>query len=226
MKITRQGCAHYTNGMNNQDFCYLDQNLKMVLDGCSEAQYSEVGTRLFIQVFSTLPDRAKVECFEENVKKTFDELLEMFKKWFTTKEAVEEFIMDNLLFTIVACFEMEDSFIVKMFGDGYIVTVNKNDKVSYLKFFYGKRPPYFAYKYCELLEDNIFKDYHFKTFTFSKKEFQKVGVASDGIQPIAKGDIKTDFDTLIVSKVESEYGAEGIILANNHLFKDDITILI
>lgn len=226
MKISRQGYGHYTNGVNNQDFFYSEENFKMLLDGCSEATYSEVGTRLFVQLFSKLPDRLKLECFEENVKKIFDELLDSFKVWYKTQEELEEFIMDNLLFTIVACFETEDSFVVKMFGDGYVVSVNQNDRVSYLKYFYGKRPPYFVYKYCDLLEENVFKGYNFKTFTFSKKDFKRIGIATDGVLPIAKGELKKNFDELIVSKINSEYSAEGIILANIQMFNDDVTILI
>lgn len=228
MTISKQGDGHYQDGINNQDFFYFKEgeNLKMVLDGCSQAKYSEVGTRLFVQLFSLLPNRLDLECFEENVKKTFDNLLESFKLLYPTQEALEDFIMDNLLFTILACFETEDSFIVKMFGDGYIVTVNNQDRVSYLKYYYGRRPPYFVYKYCSLSDCDVFKDYNFKTYTFSKKDFKKVGIASDGIAPIARGDLKQNFDNMIVSELDVDYKAESLITANVYLFQDDVTISI
>lgn len=89
----------------------------MVLDGCSEAKFSEAGTRLFSQLFRTIEDYDKVEKFEDNVKITFDRIMSQLSKWYKTQEEIEDFIMENLLFTIVACFKKEDSYIVKIFGD-------------------------------------------------------------------------------------------------------------
>ena len=117
MIVSKLGCSHYSGGINNQDFYYSEDNLKMVLDGCSEAKYSEIGTRLFTQLFSTLPDKLKLERFESNIKITFDNLLEKLKFWYPDQKSLDDFIIDNLLFTILACFETEDSFVVKMFGD-------------------------------------------------------------------------------------------------------------
>lgn len=223
MEINRQGHGHYVNGINNQDFFYKEENLRMVLDGCSDAKYSEIGTRLFSQLFRLLPERLNIDKFEDNVKQVFDELLERFSFWYKTQEELEDFIMENLLFTIIACFETEEEFIVKIFGDCYIVTINQNDRVSYMKHYYGKLPPYFAYKYCA---DTPFKDSHFKTYIFSKKYFKKVGVASDGIAPLAIGSFKSNFDSLLVSKIPADYSIEGIILANRSFFDDDVTFLI
>ena len=222
MKISRQGYTHYSDGINNQDFYYTEGNMKMILDGCSDSKYSEIGTRLFVQLFATLPNRTKLECFEENVKYVFDKLLEQFKFWYKSQEDLENFIMDNLLFTIVACFETENSFVVKLFGDGYVVTENHNDCVSYIKHYYGRRPTYYVYKYCELIPNNIFKEYEFKTFTFSKEDFKEVGIASDGIAPIVKYDSLKTFDDIITSKLKSDYTAEGVILSNIQSFGDDV----
>lgn len=223
MKINKQGIGHYQDGVNNQDFFYEKENLKMVLDGCSAGAYTEIGTRLFVQLFDLLPEKFNVDSFEDNVKKIFDELLDKFSFWYKTQEELENFIMENLIFTIIACFETEDEFIVKLFGDGYIVTVNQCDRVSYMKHYYGRIVPYFVYRYCE---NNSFKECNFKTFTFSKKEFKKVGIATDGISPIATEYIKTNFDGLLTSKLDTEYSAEGIISANIQYFHDDVTILI
>ena len=52
-----------------------------------------------------------------------------------------------------------------------------------MKFYYGKFPPYFAYKYCS---DMNFQTHQFKTFEFDKKDFPKVGIGSDGVVPMAK----------------------------------------
>ena len=226
MKISRQGHGHYKDSVNNQDNLYEEGNCKMVLDGCSDGKYSEVGTRMFAQLFAVQPNRLDPDCFEKTVKDIFDLLVDSYGKWFQNPEKLEEFIMENMLFTIIACFEKEDEFVVKMFGDGYIVTVNQMDHVSYLKFCYGDRPPYVAYKYCASMEGTDWKEYEFKTFHFPKANFKKVGVASDGILPIVKGDINTNFDQLLASDMNAEYSAEGIILANLQLFDDDVTLVI
>lgn len=223
MKLNKQGYGHYGDGINNQDYYFTEDNVKMVLDGCSGAKFAEIGTRLFCQIFSKLPDRLKLECFEDNIKKVFEELLDFFSKWYHTQEEIENFIMDNLLFTIIACFETEDAVVVKMFGDGYIVTVNKEDCVSYMKFHYGNKPPYFAYKYCSV---EGYKDYEMKTYIFSKEYFKRVGVATDGIVPIVIGNVDSKkFDDIIVSD-SKDIIAEGFFLTNKIHFSDDVTLVI
>ena len=218
MRICRQGNGHYLNGLNNQDFCYMENNLKLVTDGCSSAEFSEVGTRLFVQAFAKLPNRFDVNEFEANVKKAFDSILSI-----TTKEDANDFIANNLLFTIIACFETEDKYIVKFIGDGYIITVNHEDVVSYTRLFYGKTPPYFAY--TKIPTTTYEEPLKFKTFEYSKKDFKLVGIASDGIAPIAEKKLDVDFDALILG-TDTKYSPEGIIRSNQSQFFDDITILI
>ena len=218
MRICRQGNGHYLNGLNNQDFCYMENNLKLVTDGCSSAEFSEVGTRLFVQAFAKLPNRFDVNEFEENVRKAFESILSI-----TTPEDANDFIANNLLFTIIACFETEDKFIVKFIGDGYIITVNHEDVVSYTRLFYGKTPPYFAY--TKIPTTTYEEPLKFKTFEYPKKDFKLVGIASDGIAPIADKKLDVDFDDLVLG-TDTKYSPEGIIRSNQSQFFDDITILI
>ncbi len=218
MRICRQGNGHYLNGLNNQDFCYMENNLKLVTDGCSSAEFSEVGTRLFVQAFAKLPNRFDVNEFEANVRKAFDSILSI-----TDAESANDFIANNLLFTIIACFETEDKYIVKFIGDGYIITVNHEDAVSYTRLFYGKTPPYFAY--TKIPTTTYEEPLKFKTFEYSKKDFRLVGIASDGIAPIADKKLDVDFDALILG-TDTKYSPEGIIRSNQSQFFDDITILI
>lgn len=218
MRICRQGNGHYLNGLNNQDFCYMENNLKLVTDGCSSAEFSEVGTRLFVQAFAKLPNRFDVNEFEENVRKAFESILSI-----TSPEDANDFIANNLLFTIIACFETEDKFIVKFIGDGYIITVNHEDVVSYTRLFYGKTPPYFAY--TKIPTTTYEEPLKFKTFEYSKKDFKLVGIASDGIAPIADKKLDVDFDALVLG-TDTKYSPEGIIRSNQSQFFDDITILI
>lgn len=219
MIINSQGFGHFTQGLNNQDFGIETSRMLLIFDGCSGAKYSEVGTRLFAQLFSRKEEFDSLENFEDNVKSVFDELIGMMNKNYPVrKDLEEEFIMENLLFTIIACFETESNYIVKLFGDGYVITENNRGCISYMKFSYGKCPPYFAYKYCDLQD---FKDYQFKTFIFDKKMFPKVVIATDGIMPIAKGEVK-GLDNCIVNGNEMliKMGIKG----QRQNFYDDITI--
>lgn len=220
MKICRQGNGHYLDGLNNQDFCYTENNLKLIADGCSAGEFSEVGTRLFVQKFSTLKDRFDVDKFEKNVQKTFSEICSIFSN---SSEEKTKFIVNNMLFTIIACFEFKDKYIVKFIGDGYLITVNSRDMVSFIRLYYGKTPPYYAYN--NISTQTYESPLQFKTFEFDKKYFKKVGIASDGISPIAEGKIDEDFEPCILEK-SSKYTLEGLIRSHQSSFFDDVTILI
>ena len=219
MIISSQGFGHFTQGLNNQDFGIETPRMLLVLDGCSGAKYSEVGTKLFAQVFLRKEECDNHEKFEDNVKEVFDELIGMMGKYYPSKEELEkEFIMDNLLFTIIACFKTEDKYIVKIFGDGYVVTQNQQGLYSYMKFSYGKYPPYFAYKYCS---DMNFQNYQFKTFEFDRKVFPKIGIGSDGILPMVKGEL-IGADNLIFNA--NKKMLENAIKGQRQSFSDDVTI--
>lgn len=219
MIISSQGFGHFTQGLNNQDFGVETPRMLLILDGCSGAKYSELGTRLFTQIFLRKEECDNYERFEDNVKEVFDELIDMVRKYYPTEEELEkDYIMENLLFTIIACFKTEDKYIVKLFGDGYVFTQNKQGRISYMRFSYGKFPPYFAYKYCS---DMNFQDYQFKTFEFDRKVFPKIGIGSDGILPIVKGELK-GIDNLISG--ENEIAIRMAINGQRQSFFDDVTI--
>ena len=221
MIISSQGFGHFTQGLNNQDFGIETPRMLLVLDGCSGAKYSEVGTRLFAQLFLRREDFDNYEKFENNVKEVFDKLIDMVKSDYHSREKKKkDFIMENLLFTIIACFRTDDKYIVKLFGDGYIITQNIKGLVSYMRFSYGQCPPYFAYKYCSGAEFEQFKNYSFKTFEFDREIFKKVGIGSDGILPMAKGDLK-GIDNLLVS--ENNILVEAAIRNQRQSFADDVT---
>lgn len=221
MQICKQGNGHYLNGINNQDYYYMENNLKLLMDGCSEGKFSEVGTRLFYQFFSKLDEKFNVEKFEENVKTVFSNMISFFSQ--TGKKNIADFVVDNMLFTIIACFELEDKFIVKYIGDGYIITVNSEDMVSYIRLSYGKTPPYYAYNIIPA--STYSKKLEFKSFEFNKSDFKNVGIATDGIAPIVEKRITDDFQKIILG-LDTRYTAEGIIKSNQGNFFDDVTILI
>lgn len=221
MIISSQGFGHFTQGLNNQDFALESPRMLLVLDGCSGAKYSEIGTRLFAQLFSRKEEWDSVEKFEDNVKSVFDEIVAMMERYYPVrKELEEEFIMENLLFTIIACFKTESQYIVKLFGDGYVITQNSRNHVSYIKFAYGKCPPYFAYKYCNL-QGLDFSNYEFKTFYFDRSVFQNVAIATDGVMPIVKeGNKMADKDIVSGKKT----GVQLAIQDKRQSFSDDVTI--
>lgn len=223
MVINLQGLRHYSENMNNQDFFVEKENMKLVLDGCSSAKFSELGTRLFCQLFLTNNECNNVDKFEENVEKTFEKLIEQLRVWYPEQENLEDFIFNNLLFTILGCFKTEDEYIVKAFGDGFIVTQNILDQISYIRLSYGRTPPYYAYKYCDI-ENKSIKEYKFKTFYFKRKIFKKVGVSTDGISPIAERNLK-DFDNMIIKNAK-DAACEMLIKTERGLFQDDVTIAI
>jgi len=220
MLICRQGNGHYLGGTNNQDYCYAEKNLKIIADGCSQGTCSEVGTRLFCQLFSTLKERFDINDFEKNVEKIFSKIIHLYSE--ASSDEMAEFISNNMFFTILACFELEDKFVVKYIGDGYIITVNTNNNISYIRLNYGKFPPYFAYN---ILQTKAYEQtLKFKTFEFDKKYFKNVGLATDGIAPIVEKKIADDVTPILLGK-DSKYSIEGIIKSNQNSFFDDVTIL-
>ncbi len=219
--ICRQGQGHYMEGLNNQDFYYAENNIKVITDGCSESKFSEVGTRLFCQYFSLLETRFDYTKLEENVEKVFSKIIAVLSD--TCDSSINTFIENNMLFTIIACFELEDCFIVKYIGDGYIVAINANDMVSYIRLNYGKMPPYFAYN--KIKTEKYKNKIEFKTLEFLKEDFKNIGVASDGLEPIAQKKIGDDIEPIILGH-SSKYSIAGIVSANEKCFYDDVTFVI
>lgn len=178
------------------------------------------GTRLFAELFTTINNYTDVNMFEKNVDFVFTKLINDLKKWFND-HSLFEFITENLLFTIIACFKEKDKYIVKLFGDGYIITQNLNNTLSYISLSYGMAPPYYAYKYTDVKHEYIEK-YNFKTFTFNRNEFKKVGIATDGIRPIARENLN-DFDAFLIHNENIEL-AKRFIIKHRALFNDDVTM--
>ncbi len=216
MIITNQGVGHFNEGLNNQDFGFESSRALVILDGCSGAKYPEVGTRLFAQIFQRKEDWENVDKFETNVKETFDDIIKLTERNFDKGNDKEIFIKDNMLFTIIACFKTEKSYIVKIFGDGYVITKNASGIISYIKFHYGECPPYYAYKYCKSIKP-ILKD--FVTIVFERKNIPKIAIATDGIRPFELGKVKGKDEDLINGISVS---IKEVIMQNN--FFDDTTI--
>ncbi|MBR1884071.1 MAG: hypothetical protein IJ809_03910 [Clostridia bacterium] len=238
MNISKIGSMHVEKMYSNQDYFYAEDKFKLVCDGCSAGKDSDFGTRLFIKKFAMLPDYLDESKFEENARKVFEELLDFFS--INTLDKMEkkdyDFVITNMLFTILACFEKEDSFVVKFLGDGYIITENFLRKISYIKIDYGPCPPYLAYNYILPKYKESFKEeLMFKTYEFPKKLFLRVGLGTDGIEPIvfsnklSKED-KFKFDSFLLnlSGVPVQRNINQVvnmINRNSNNFYDDTTIV-
>jgi len=105
MIITSQGFGHFTQGFNNQDFGIETSRMLLILDGCSGAKYSEVGTRLFAQLFSRKEDADNLENFEkvkEEIKEINPENLTVFMESTGTYHLpVERYFRENGFNTLV-----------------------------------------------------------------------------------------------------------------------------
>lgn len=174
----------------NQDFLIHGENYGIVADGCSGCAYSEVGTRFVLQLYNMLPDKADPNKFEKNVNKVINDVVAMLKSFGHSedvKNISNTFIANNMLFTLLACFETEDKYIVFTLGDGFIITRNMFGEFSFTHIDYDNQPPYICYNYMEDDNGNVSNTkIPFKKFEYPKEFFLGVGVATDGIAPVVE----------------------------------------
>lgn len=235
MIISKQGSGHFANGLNNQDFYHETSRMCLIVDGCSGAQHAEVGSKLFVQLLTRMEDYDNPDKFEGNVENVFKSMDEMFSKHYLKDGKLDndlyinEFVAKNMLFTIIALFKTDKGFMVKMFGDGYIFTVNNRGLISYLKYSYGKCPPYYAYKFFNFPDGISLRDKTFRTWHFDNLKFKSVGIGSDGIAPIvASYDLKSNLH--FARKMDGHIKSKNFdaimheIQANSAAFSDDTTI--
>jgi len=216
--LSKQGSEHAFADMNNQDFAFKLANLKMVLDGCGTCAFSEVGTRLFAQLFrseySEIEDEKKFITIVDNVFATLTNICQS-----------DEFLSNNLCFTILACVESETEFLVFACGDGYILA-NKGEEIEIIKLDDGEYPKYYAYNYIrdkELLQE--YKEgVKFSIYHFSKTEYVNVGVATDGFRFYER--LNTlETNKLFAALKTGRKGQLGMLInRNSQIFKDDVSI--
>ena len=225
--VCKMGSDHSFANINNHDFAFNLLNMKVVTDGCGSGKHSEVGTRIFAQLFA----RKSKEYFEngepiceenfiEVVNSIFEKMLELCSD--------TAFIYQNYCFTILVCFELEDEFVVYSCGDGYIIKENK-EGIFFEKLDDGEYPCYYIYNY--ITDKSTLKEYKegvsFKVTRFSKSEYCNVGVASDGLR-YAENLLDVEISKLMKFLYEGK-GPQIEILVNrnnrkNEMFHDDISI--
>ena len=227
IRVCKMGSDHNFANMNNHDFAFNLLNMKIVMDGCGSGKHSEVGTRLFGQLFARKAkeyfDRGESICeenFIEVVNSIFEKMLELCND--------TAFIFQNYCFTILVCFETEDEFVVYSCGDGYIIKENK-EGIYFDSLDDGEYPCYYIYNF--IADKSVLVEYKdgvsFKVTRFAKTDYFNVGVASDGLR-YAENLLDIERDKLMRFLHEGK-GPQIEVLINrnnrkNEMFHDDISI--
>lgn len=225
--VCKMGSDHKFANMNNHDFAFNLLNMKIVTDGCGSGKHSEVGTRLFGQLFARKAkeyfDKGESICeenFIEIVNSIFEKMLEICSD--------TSFIFQNYCFTILVCFELEDEFVVYSCGDGYIIKENE-EGIIFDKLDDGEYPCYYIYNF--IIDKSALKEYKegvsFKVTRFSKSEYSNVGVASDGLR-YSENLLDVEKSKMMKFLHEGK-GPQIEVLINrnnlrNEMFHDDISI--
>ena len=149
IRVCKMGSDHKFANMNNHDFAFNLLNMKIVTDGCGSGKHSEVGTRLFGQLFARKSkeyfDKGESICeenFIEIVNSIFEKMLELCSD--------TSFIFQNYCFTILVCFEFEDEFVVYSCGDGYIIKENE-EGIFFDELDDGEYPCYYIYNFHSII---------------------------------------------------------------------------
>lgn len=227
IRVCKIGSEHIFANVNNHDFAFNLLNMKVVLDGCGSGKHSEVGTKVFGQLFA----RKAKEYFEKGETINEDNFIEVINSIFLKMlELCNDltFIFNNYCFTILVCFEKEDEFVVYSCGDGYIIKENE-EGISFEKLDDGEYPCYYIYNY--IMDKSALIEYKegvtFKVTRFSKTEYSNVGVATDGLRyfenllEVEKNKFLDYLRKGMGSRIEVLINRNNI---KNELFHDDISI--
>lgn len=209
MFINKIGYEHMESGRNCQDFGVIREHSSYVCDGCSEGEHSEVGAKLFCYLMQKY----------NNEKTAFSKLPSLF---FSEPKALK----DYLCFTILAATTATSSFFVKYCGDGFIILQDHSGNITFEELSDGEYPKYYVYNYIDKEHLKHYKDgVDFLHREYSKDDYAKVGIASDGLRFIlqADDDLKQEFIECLQSGKELK--TKLFINRNHKIFKDDITII-
>ena len=227
IRVCKMGSDHIFANMNNHDFAFNLLNMKIVMDGCGSGKHSEVGTRLFGQLFARKAkeyfDKGESIC-EENFIEVVDSI---FKKMLELCSDTS-FIFQNYCFTILVCFETETEFVVYSCGDGYIIKEN-SEGITFDELDDGEYPCYYIYNF--IADKSALVEYKegvsFKVTRFDKTNYFNVGVASDGLR-YSENLLDVEKAKLMEFLHEGK-GPQIEVLINrnnrrNEMFHDDISI--
>jgi hypothetical protein len=212
MFINKTGQEHKEYGINNQDYGFEFNGFKCVVDGCSEGIHSEVGAKLFCELFKEYQQPIQ----KNMIKFIFDRLLTIIKN---TSESIRNY----LCFTILYIEENEDDFIVNYCGDGFIIKQRHDNNIEFEKIDDGEYPKYYIYNYLPKESLKYYQDgVSFSKINFSKDEYKNIGVSTDGLRFIFNTEFENEFINLLsIGKISA---IKRLINREQKHFKDDITI--
>lgn len=210
MFVNKIGMQHLAYGKNCQDYGLELDNFKLVCDGCSESEHSEVGAKAYCHLAE----------LGHGTEQIFAELIPVFGQ-------STALIKKYLCFTILEAVEREEAFGLSYCGDGYIILEDAAGNISFEELSNGAYPRYFAYNYCDAASLRFYKDgVKMEHKTFSKKNYKRIGVASDGLRYLVKSEderLKAEFTELL--KTGKAVKIKRFINRNQKVFQDDITIV-
>lgn len=252
VKVCKAGTEHSRCNVNNQDFAFSFMNLKAVSDGCGSGKHSEIGSHLFGQLLARevslfigyVNTKNAVKLFNYIKGGNIQELAESLNKGEFPEEAFigivnavfekmlsicneTAFIFENYCFTILACFEYENEFVVYSCGDGFIIKEDR-EGITFDKLDDGEYPAYYVYNW---IDPSNLKDYkkgvEFKVTRYCKTDYINVGVASDGLRFF--DDLFEPEKYKFRNNLSIGKGAQIEMLINKNnkeysTFKDDISI--
>ena len=121
MFINKIGTQHLDIGKNCQDYGLEKEGLKLVCDGCSGGEHTEVGAKSYCHLAE----------LGFSIHEIFKKLVDMYGQ---SSSSIKNF----LCFTILSVTENNDYFRVSYCGDGYIILEDKYCNSKALKYYkYG-----------------------------------------------------------------------------------------
>ena len=209
MFINKIGFEHLENGMNCQDYGFEREHFSIVCDGCSEGRHSEVGAKLCCHLFkdSTM-----------NVTTAFRKMIELLNDRHALK--------DYLCFTMLMLHKMRNCYVVGNCGDGYIILQDNEGNITFEKLSDGEYPKYYIYNYIDKEHLKHYKDgVSFSDKSYPTSEYEKVGIASDGLRYILQADEELKQEFIDCLKSGKELKVKLFINRHHRIFKDDVTIV-
>lgn len=207
----------------NQDYAISTNNLAVVLDGCGSSKHSEVGSSRMGEAIRRNSIKLNERNFESFVNTTLYEFL--------MEDTSEERFIDEFQFTIIACIETREDFIVLTAGDGFIITVDKLNKVRYIQLdndvnvVNGEAPRYIAYNFNPS-PSSYSSNVYFDKMRFSKSKYTSVYVASDGFRFILDKKFPEDEKVIIENALirRDQTTIKMVLKRNQNKILDDISI--
>lgn len=207
----------------NQDYAVSTDNIAVALDGCGSGEHSEVGSSRMGEAIRKNSTKLNEKNFENFANTTLHKFL--------MEDTSEERFISEFQFTIVACIETKTDFVVLTAGDGFVITVDKSNKVRYiqldndLNIANGEAPGYIAYN-LNPSPSRYNSNVYFDKMQFSKSIYTSVYVASDGFRFILDerfpADERATIETALIQRDQNTI--EMVLKRNQSKILDDISI--